>query len=251
VKVAKGSQSEKPLIIAENLIATKKTKLLGKTELRKALLAFMPIAEMKDRFLLKKGKQLALSQYWDTWIRDDGMILAGPIFGGPMCAVVVEELSALGVRDFIGYGYSGCLDPKVSPGCIMVADASFCSDGTTKEYCTGNEVSANPEMLSYLVSLIHSRSVTLERGKVWTTDAIYREFPSKVKRWKNAGARFVNIETASLYAVARAKGLRAVYLSVVSDTLEGEKWSGWYDCKEALEQVWSICLEMCEKFEDK
>jgi len=202
MKEVKRGQSERPLIIAENLMDAKKAKLLGKTEIRKALLSFMPIAEMKDRFLLKNGKQLVLSHYWDTWIRDDGTILAGPIFGGPMCAAVVEELSALGVRDFIGYGYSGCLDPKVSPSCIMVADASFCSDGTTKEYCTDNEVSANPEMLSYLVSLIHSHNIILERGKVWTTDAIYREFPSKVKRWENLGAKFVNVEMASLYAVA-------------------------------------------------
>ncbi len=84
-------------------------------------------------------------------------------------------------------------------------------------------------------------------GRVWTTDALYREFPSKVAYWRGRGARFVNLETASLYAVSREKGLRAAYLSVVSDHLTDGKWSGWHaDRQQSRERMWDICLDMVE-----
>jgi uridine phosphorylase len=220
--------------------------LLGEIETRKALLAFLPVGEMEAKFLVKKGKPMLLSHYWRTWIREDGVILAGPIFGGPMCAAVLEELSVLGVRDVIGYGYSGTLDPEIPPASIMVADSSFCSDGTSREYCEESEVYADARLLDYLGSVITKRGIKLESGKVWTTDAIYREIPSRVRYWKEKGAKFVNVETASLYSVARVKGLRAAYISIVSDSLVDGKWSGWFDCKPALEQVWNICLDTIE-----
>jgi len=53
------------------------------------------------------------------------------------------------------------------------------------------------------------------------------------------------METSSLYAVAKEKGLRAVYLSVVSDCVGEEKWSGWSsDLKKPVEVMWGICFEM-------
>jgi purine-nucleoside phosphorylase len=84
-----------------------------------------------------------------------------------------------------------------------------------------------------------------EIGKVWTTDTLYREFPRKIAFWKNKGARFVNLETSPFYAVARAKGIKAVYLSVVSDSVDRRKWSGWSsNLEEAVDKMWGISLEM-------
>jgi uridine phosphorylase len=240
--------AEEPLIRAEKLIYPESDGLLGEHKIRKALLAFMPVGEMKHRFLAKRGRRIFLSYYWSTWVREDGAILAGPIFGGPMCAAALEELSALGVEDVIGYGYSGALDPEVRPACIMVADSGFCSDGTSKEYCEKDEILGDAIMLEYLRSIIQKHGIIAEAGKVWTTDAIYRESPSKIRYWRGKGARFVNIETSSLYSVARVKGIRAAYTSVISDSLAGDKWSGWYNCRQAVQQLWDICLDAIENF---
>jgi hypothetical protein len=41
--------------------------------------------------------------------------------------------------------------------------------------------------------------------------------------------------------------MKAVYLSVVSDSVEREKWSGWSaDLTEATQKMWNISLEMVE-----
>jgi purine-nucleoside phosphorylase len=240
------SATEKALISAEKLVSSKDMGL-GPYQVTKAILAFISVGRMSEKFCEKGGKQLPISQYWNTWVREDGTILAGPIFGGPMCAVVMEELAAIGVKYFIGYGYSGTLDHEVPTCSIMAADAALCSDGTSKEYSTRREVSADDEMLQRMLDLIQKRGITSTTGKVWTTDGIYREFPSKVAYWKKKGARFVNMDTGPLYAVAREKGLKAAYLSVVSDDVSGDEWSGWFgDFKQVMGQVWDICLDMAE-----
>jgi purine-nucleoside phosphorylase len=129
----------------------------------------------------------------------------------------------------------------------MVAESGLCSDGTSKEYTDDSEAYADAEMLQSLQDIIQNHGIEPEVGKVWTTDAIYREFPSKIAYWKGQGARFVNLETASFYAVARAKGIRAVYMSVVSDNVDSDKWSDWFpNLSDVTQKMWSICLEMID-----
>ena len=216
--------------------------------LRKALLAFMSILGMQERFGGQLGSAPILSHTHELpLVRDDGAIVIGQVYGGPYCAIVLEELAVSGVQCAVGYGFSGTLDEQVAPGSIMVADSAFCSDGTSRQYTRDSEVHADPEMLDRLGGVIRARGINAEVGSVWTTDALYREFPSKVGYWRNRGARLVNLETASFYTVARSVGVRAVYLSVVSDTVYRDRWSGWSpDLWGAVGDMWDIALEMAE-----
>jgi uridine phosphorylase len=241
------NKEEKPLICAENLVSVGKYLELTQYHLTKAVLAFLPLKGMSKKFCEKHGCPFPMSHYWDTWVREDGTILVGPVFGGPMCAAILEELSAIGVKYAVGYGASGTLDSNVPPCSIMVASSGLCSDGTSKEYSASREVPADTGMLKALMNAMSRRGLPEIRGKVWTTDAIYREFPSTVMYWKKQGANFVNMETSPFYAVARKKGIKTVYLSAISDNVSGEEWSGWFEnFDQAMEQIWEICLEVVE-----
>jgi uridine phosphorylase len=241
------NKEEKPLICAENLVSVGRLMELTQFHLTKAILAFLPLYGMSKKFCKKHGCPFPMSHYWDTLVREDGTILAGPIFGGPLCAAILEELSAIGVKYAIGYGASGTLDPDILPCSIMVADSGLCSDGTSKEYTEKREVLADSGMLKRLMNAMRRRDLPDIRGKVWTNDVIYREFPSTIAYWKRQGANFVNMETSPFYAVAKEKGVKAVYLSAVSDNVSGEKWSGWFEnFDQAMEQIWDICLEVVE-----
>jgi uridine phosphorylase len=241
------SKEEKPIICAENLTSFGRLMELTQFKLTKAILAFLPLYGMSKKFCEKHGCPFPMSHYWDTWVREDGTILVGPIFGGPLCAAILEELAAIGVKYAVGYGASGTLDSSIPACSIMVADSGLCSDGTTKEYTKDGEVPADTDMLKLIMNAIKRRDLPEIRGKVWTTDAIFREFPSTIAYWKNKGARFVNMETSPFYAVAREKGVKAGYLSAVSDNVSGEKWSGWHEnFEQAMEQMWDIYLEVVE-----
>lgn len=241
------NKEEKPLICAENLVSVGRLMELTQFHLTKAIMAFLPLHGMSKKFCEKHGCPFPMSNYWDTWVREDGTILVGPIFGGPLCAAILEELSAIGVKYAVGYGASGTLDASIPACSIMAADSGFCSDGTSKEYCRESKIPADANMLKRLMNAMSRRGLPEIRGKVWTNDAIYREFPSTVEYWKKQGANFVNMETSPFYAVARIKGVKAAYLSAVSDNVSGEKWSGWFeDFDRAMEQMWDICLEVVE-----
>ena len=57
----------------------------------------------------------------------------------------------------------------------------------------------------------------------------------------------MNMETSTFYAVARELGVKAAYLSAVSDNVSGEEWSGWFaDFDRAMEQIQDISLEVVE-----
>jgi uridine phosphorylase len=241
------NKAEKPLIRAENLTSFGRLMELSQFHLTKAILAFLPLYGMSKKFSQKHGCPFPMSHYWDTWVREDGTILVGPIFGGPLCAAILEELVAIGVKYAVGYGASGTLDPDIPACSIMVADSGLCSDGTTREYAEESEIPADAYILKRLKKAIKRRGLPEIQGKVWTTDAIFREFPSTIDYWKKQGARFVNMETSTFYAVAREKGVKAAYLSAVSDNVSGEKWSGWFEnYEQAMEQMWDICLEVIE-----
>jgi uridine phosphorylase len=246
MKKTSHSKTEKALIAAEMTVANEKYPLRPH-KLSKAILAFLPPQGMVEKFNRKKSQQTNWTSYWNSWVRDDGVILVGPVFGGPMCAVIMEELAAYGVKYFIGYGASGTLDSSVPPCSIMVADAGLCSDGTSKEYSDRREEPADAKMLKLLRDEIKRRGLPDISGKVWTTDVIYREYPATVAYWKKKGARFVNMDTTPFYAVANYTGVKAAYLSAISDNVSGKKWSGWYaNFDKAMEQVYDITLAVID-----
>ena len=61
-------------------------------------------------------------------------------------------------------------------------------------------------------------------GKVWTTDAIYRETRQKVERRRAEGCLVVEMEAAAFFAVARFRGIRFAQLLYGGDDLSGAQW---------------------------
>ena len=65
---------------------------------------------------------------------------------------------------------------------------------------------------------------TFTRGEIWTTDAIYRETPEKVRRYQEEGVLAVEMESAALLTVAAYRSVSLAGLLVVSDELSDLKW---------------------------
>jgi purine-nucleoside phosphorylase len=55
------------------------------------------------------------------------------------------------------------------------------------------------------LSLTYNKSVSLQVGKSWTTDAPYRETPSAIAHARALGADSVEMEASALYAFGKAK----------------------------------------------
>jgi len=212
-----------------------------------AILVFMPIGPIARLFNGEPLGKRVLSMANKCWLCHDhgGTLLLGPIYSGPVCASTTEELAALGVKYAIGFGLSGSLVDDIVPGDLMLAESGLASDGTTREYTSQEESGPDPEMFTLAREVFTERGMNPKTSKVWTTDAIYREYPSKVAYWRERGASFVNMETSPFYAVARETGIKAVYLSLVSDHVGGEGWTGWpSDLSQGITPLWGVCVDI-------
>jgi purine-nucleoside phosphorylase len=80
----------------------------------------------------------------------------------------------------------------------------------------GKVVSADPGLTATLRAANHG---SLRSGSVISTDLFYDERNGQELRWREAGALAVEMETATLYALAQRRGLEAASLLIVSDLL--------------------------------
>ncbi|MBF0203546.1 MAG: hypothetical protein HQK67_04340 [Desulfamplus sp.] len=68
------------------------------------------------------------------------------------------------------------------------------------------------------------RDIFCKTGKIWTTDAIYRETSKKVAFFRNMGAIAVEMECSALFAVANYRKIDIAAILIVSDELSSSKW---------------------------
>ena len=151
--------------------------------------------------------------------------IAGPFFGSPHAVAGLEKLIALGARRIWVLGWCGSLDSGVSTGGIIVPSAAFSEEGTSRLYTAGRVAPApDPGLLALLEAELEQRGIRAAKGPVWTTDAVYRETPAKIRAYRTLGALAVEMELSALMSVAVFRSVALAALLVVSDELSPTGW---------------------------
>ena len=130
--------------------------------------------------------------------------------GGPSAAIVIEELIQLGARRLVRVGTCGALHDSLQLGTLLAASAALPEDGTSRALGATGPLPAHPELLAALDA---------PRGLVVSSDLFYDPDPSRPDRWRAAGAVAVEMEAATLFALAARHGLPAACVLVVSDVV--------------------------------
>lgn len=171
------------------------------------------------------------------------------LYGGPLSATVLEKLAYYGIKIVIGYGYAGSLKRQIPVGQIVLAETAIASDGTSREYLPEVMiVHPDAELVQSFNESAMERGLTVQTGTVWTTDALYREYPEKVERWREMGADVVNMDTSYFYAVSQVVGLSAVYACVISDCVDGPSWDeGFGRTRKAMSELQDVIVAMASK----
>jgi uridine phosphorylase len=140
--------------------------------------------------------------------------------GCPSAAIAVEELSRVGVETFVRVGTTGALQQGIEIGDMIVATGAAKNEGTSKRYEPA-EFPAVPdfEVLRALVDSTESRDEEVHVGPIVSDDAYYAETDEYVREWEEAGILSVEMEAATLFTLARRKGLRAGAICTVDGNL--------------------------------
>jgi len=151
--------------------------------------------------------------------------LVGPMLGAPQAVMVLEKLIALGVRNFIAVGWCGSLQEKVRIGDVILPVGAVSEEGTSRHYPIAvAEPGPSPELFGPLRDALRENFMETHEGKVWSTDAPYRETLGKVLSYRQQGVLAVDMEASALFTVAHYRRIRLAMALIVSDDLSTLKW---------------------------
>lgn len=148
--------------------------------------------------------------------------------GAPSAAIVFEELAMLGARTIVRLGTCGGLRSEVQPGEVVVAEgAAYRPGGTLDMYAPSTcfPAAPTPELTVALAEEIAGEGVRVHRGLVASSDAFHSE-EEYLEPWSRLGLVAVEMECATLFTVARIRGLRSGAALVVVDNLATGSYLG-------------------------
>ncbi|MGQ4873914.1 MAG: nucleoside phosphorylase [Promethearchaeia archaeon] len=167
----------------------------------------------------------------------------------PFAAALLEFVIQLGCKKFIVCGSAGSLD-KSCTAHIIVLKSAIRDEGVSYHYIPpSREVEADPEMILALIRTLDTYNIQYLISKTWTTSAIYREIPQKIKLRREEGCFTVEMEAAALFAVAKSRCVKIAQLLYISDDVSGEKWDKMNIGKNIpiREKVFWLAVEACLK----
>ncbi|MWV63926.1 nucleoside phosphorylase [Halorubrum sp. JWXQ-INN 858] len=150
----------------------------------------------------------------------DPLTICSTGIGGPSAAIAVEELARVGVETFVRCGTCGALQEGMEIGDMIVANGAAKEEGTSKRY--EDEVyPAVPDydVLSALVDAAEANDEDVHVGPIVSDDAFYNESDEFVADWEAANLLAIEMEAATVFALARRKGLRAGAICTVDGNL--------------------------------
>ena len=140
--------------------------------------------------------------------------------GGPSAAIAMEELTAIGADTFVRVGTCGGIDLDVKSGDIVVATGSVRFEHTSMEYAP-IEFPAVPDLDVTIALRQASKALgySTHAGVVQCKDSfygqhspekspVYYELLNKWESWKRLGVKASEMESAALFVVASALGVR-------------------------------------------
>jgi len=107
-------------------------------------------------------------------------------WGGPQAAILVEELTHLGVQYIIGYGAAGSIDEEISKGELVVGVRSLNTDGISKMYLPDKlEFLCNNEILQITREVAKKLQFNIKEVTVANVDALYRETKDLIRKFQS------------------------------------------------------------------
>lgn len=161
--------------------------------------------------------------------RGTGLAIALSPMGAPNVEAFSEELFAFGGRIFVLFGYCGALDGDMEPGDLILPTEALREEGTSYHYLPlGYPALPNRDLLEDLRESFMGKGLEPRLGKVWTTDALYRETRRKIQTYRAMGYLAVEMECAAFYSWATFRGARACSVLVVSDRFTSDGWQPFF-----------------------
>lgn len=196
-----------------------------------------------------KAESLRLPIY-EIEYKNEKIALIQAAVGAPLAGGQIDELTAYGCRKFICCGSCGVLQKEIAVGHLIIPTSAIRDEGTSYHYVKpSREIYADERVVQTIEETLLEQSVPYIKAKTWTTDAFYRETPSKIQHRKKEGCVTVEMEASAYMAVAQYNNVTFGQILYAGDNLGGEEWDkrGYNSRTEIREFVLSLALDICLK----
>lgn len=175
----------------------------------------------------------------------ENILLVSPadgVGGSAMSAVEMELLIASGINKIVAFGTCGAMDRKIAKNTIIIPTSAYREEGVSYHYLPpSDEVIQDANSISVMNKFFSKYDVPFLNGKAWTTDAVYRETAGKLQTMKNNGCIAVDMELASLLAVAQFRNIGFASFLITDDNIEGQNSQ---ENERDPEKLFQIALEI-------
>jgi len=177
----------------------------------------------------------------------------GTPLGSPQAALVLERLIAMGARKILTFGCCGSLQPELGTGNLVIPTEALSEEGTSAHYPLpeGRKAQADEKIMRLCIAMGGEKKFKVVAGRVWTTDALFRETKGKTQKYSAMGLLAVEMEMSALFTIAAYRGIQLGGLLVVSDELASLKWKTgflnplfWLASRKASRLAVEICLNL-------
>jgi len=150
-----------------------------------------------------------------------GCGLIARTIGAPYAVLIAEQLHAAGAKLIVGLTSAGRVSPDLPLPCLLVVTGAIRDEGTSYHYLPpSREVSCPTAIVPLFVEHLRTTGWAVRSGKVWTTDAPYRETETQLQSWANESVLAVEMQAAALFAFGTVSGAAVATVAVVSNAVD-------------------------------
>lgn len=162
-------------------------------------------------------------------------------------ADVIEVNWLTGAEKFILFGSAGALDNEATRGNYVIPTAAYRDEGTSYHYAPPQDYI---EVLNadVLAEIFEKKGLPYVKGRVWTTDALYRETRNLVSQRKSEGCIAVEMEIAGVQSVCDHYGFELYDFLVTGDVVDQPDYTpdGLHDANHAMDKFY-VALEIAKQ----
>lgn len=145
------------------------------------------------------------------------------VYGAARAVELAHLFGKLGTRRMVMIGTCGGLDPELEPGDVVVPSVAVAREGVARLYGAGELVRADTQLATRARGLLEGDRIRVRDPLHLTWYSIFAQSGTMIDEWREAGYGSVDMETATLYAVAGSFGFSAAALLAVWDRLDDNK----------------------------
>lgn len=196
----------------------------------------------------KVGEFVSATKIYPVYVmeyQEEEICLAQAPVGSAAAAQFMDWLIGYGVKQIISTGTCGVL-VEMKENVFLIPTRALRDEGVSYHYVAPSRyIDMNKLALGAIERTLKQKKIPYEEVMTWSTDGFYRETPDKVAYRIEEGCRVVEMECASLAAVAQLRGVIWGLLLFTADSLadiDNYNQRNWGS--EAFDKALELCLDI-------